>query len=140
MSSTKLIKLILKRDEGRCVIAGPLCFGTATVADHRANRGIGGSTELDDPRNLIASCPVCNMAKEDATGGTRAYLERRGIRVRKLATNAATLAVCQDIPVMYPNGDWFELTAEGERIPVNQGIALELIATFVGPVRTDVDG
>lgn len=107
--------LVLRRDGHMCVIAGPSCTGRATVADHRANRGAGGSRLLDDPRNLIASCGLENQLKEDAHGEDLERLIERGIRVRKAATNAATLGRCAISPVMYPDGSWWLLDNSGGR-------------------------
>jgi len=81
MAVSKRTKLaVLARDNYVCVIAGLNCVGVATVVDHRANRGSGGSTVLDAPENLIACCPLCNGGKEDADGAYRAELVARGIR------------------------------------------------------------
>jgi hypothetical protein len=105
----KLVELILARDHGVCVINGPHCTGEATVADHRANRGAGGSKVLNDPRCLIASCWIDNQWKEDSTGEDRWELERRGVIVLKAATNADTVRACAFKAVEYPDGRRFFL-------------------------------
>ena len=102
--SRKLVAAVLRRDGGRCVIAGPLCLGEATVADHLANRGAGGSKALDIPENLVAACVICNGEKEGADGSYRAELVARGLRIAKKATNAQTAAEAILRPVLYADG------------------------------------
>jgi len=111
----KLVDKVLGRDHHECVIAGPNCTRTATVADHRANRGVGGSTVLDCPENLVAACGICNGAKEDADADTRRDLIARGVRVVKAATNAATRRRCLVTHVTYPDGRVFFLLPNGDR-------------------------
>lgn len=118
MSTTKTIQQVIVRDGGRCVIAGLFCTHTATVADHRANRGSGGSKVLNNPACLIASCVRCNGWKEDVVGIHRLELEERGIRVLKAATNAETLTRCIATPVEYPDGALYSLTPDGGRVLV----------------------
>jgi hypothetical protein len=98
------VVLVLARDNYRCVLALPGCLGEATVADHRANRGAGGSKVLDNPSCLIAACALCNGAKEDAHGSVLVELRVRGVRVLKAGTNHATAARCRVTPVLYPDG------------------------------------
>jgi hypothetical protein len=118
MIPKKLVTLVLERDDGWCVIAGPACLGEATVADHRANRGSGGSKILDDPRNLIAACGLCNGWKEDTSRWDRAELVRRGVIVSKAATNQETVRRCQYQGVEYPDGETWFLTSDGRRVDV----------------------
>lgn len=117
MIPKKLVALVLERDHGRCVIAGPNCTGVATVCDHRANRGSGGSKVLDDPRCLIGSCWTDNSWKADATGNDRAELVRRGVIVEKAATNHQTVVRCAYTPVVYPDGARLYLLSDGRRVP-----------------------
>ena len=129
----KVVAAVLARDNHRCVIAGPHCTGVATLADHRANRGAGGSKVLDIPENLIAACALDNSHKEDADGPYRAQLVARGIRVQKRATNAQTAERCASVPVLYSDG-WHYL--EGvERVPVNAHTAVELMV-LLGAITT----
>ncbi|QUY63314.1 Hypotetical protein [Gulosibacter molinativorax] len=93
-------------------------MGEATVADHRANRGSGGSRSLDVPHVLIAACTLCNGLKEDAVGLYRESLIDRGIRVLKAATNRETAHRCELAPVQYPDGRWWLLHPDGSRTPV----------------------
>jgi len=111
----KLVALVLERDGGWCVIAGPACLGEATVADHRANRGAGGSTVLNDARCLIAACGLCNGWKADASRWDRDELIRRGLIVLKAATNGETVNKCANRHVEYPDGSMWFLTRNGER-------------------------
>jgi hypothetical protein len=134
MAVSKRTKLaVLARDNYVCVIAGLNCVGVATVVDHRANRGSGGSTVLDAPENLIACCPLCNGGKEDADGAYRAELVARGIRVPKRATNAQTATLATTTPVLYADG-WHQL--EGFlRTPINATTAVEHMTT-IGAITT----
>ena len=136
MIPRKLVRNVLTRDGGLCMIGLPGCTRVATAADHRANRGAGGSSILNDSRGLIGACYRCNGLKADAHGDRLEQLRRRGIYVRKLGTNEATLAVLADIPVQDTYGDWWLLRADGTRVGIVDWLAAELIATFVGPVRT----
>jgi len=110
-----VVRVVLARDGGRCVLRLPGCLGVATVADHRANRGAGGSKVLNDPACLIAACELCNGAKEDAHGEHLARLRLFGLRVLKAATNAATVTRCRDTPVTYPDGTVWKLNSDGSR-------------------------
>jgi len=105
----RIVKGVLERDNQECVISGPDCVGVATVADHRVNRGSGGSKVLDDPRNLVASCGICNGWKETATGKWLVILRERGVRVEKAATNQESLSRAIERPVAYPDGRKFFL-------------------------------
>jgi hypothetical protein len=124
---------VLARDNYVCVIAGVHCLGVATVVDHRANRGSGGSTVLDAPENLIACCVFCNGGKEDADGAYRAELVARGIRVPKRATNLQTVAEAAARPVQYADG-WFRLQGFA-RTPINANEAVEYM-TLIGAITT----
>lgn len=111
----KLVRLVLERDNYQCVINGPYCEGVATVADHRANRGAGGSKVLDDPRCLIASCWADNSWKCDVGKWDRDELIRRGVVVLKAATNQETVSRCANRAVEYPDGRVFYLYRNGLR-------------------------
>ena len=116
MTTSAEIRKVIARDGGQCVIAGPHCQGVAVTADHRANRGSGGSRALDNPANLVACCALCNGLKEDADGEYRTELIERGIRVVKAATNAATVTRAQLTPVRYPDGTEWWLTTNYRRV------------------------
>ena len=116
----KLVQQVLTRDGGFCLLALPGCLGEATVADHRANRGAGGSKVLNDPRALIAACGPCNGAKEDSTGQLRLNLAERGLIVPKAATNQQTLTRCAHTPVERLDGVLVWLTGWGTAVEVGE--------------------
>lgn len=109
-----VVRAVLKRDV-ICVIASLSCVGVPTVADHRANRGHGGSKVLNDVRNLIAACGLCNGGKEDADEDYRADLITRGVRVIQDSTNAKTVVRAATTPVTFPDGTVWLLLADGTR-------------------------
>lgn len=122
MSTTAQINDVITRDKGLCAIRLEGCTLFATVADHRANRGMGSSKLLDGFSCLLAACVLCNGAKEDATGAVRAELERRGVRVPKDSTNAKTAKRCRETPVEYPDGVLYWLTLDGRKVAAGQGV------------------
>lgn len=111
----KLVQLVLERDKHVCVINLPGCDGTASLADHRSNRGVGGAAILNHPSVLVAGCWPCNGAKEDAHGEQRERLVERGVRVPPDSTHAKTLARNIAAPVCLPDGRWFLLREDGTR-------------------------
>lgn len=112
----RIVKLVLERDGFECMIAGPRCLGVATEPDHRANRGMGGSTVLDKPHCLIAACGICNGDKTAATGAWRAELVERGVIVEKAATNRETALRCMYTPVVDRRGRLWFLLPSGTRV------------------------
>lgn len=109
-------KAVIERDGGFCLLALPGCLGEAQTTDHRANRGSGGSPILDDPRNLVAACTLCNGAKADGHQIVLTNLADRGLYIRKAATNAQTLTVAINTPVEALDGQlWLLLTATERR-------------------------
>lgn len=116
-----LFDAIYERDRGFCLLALPGCDGEGGVLDHRANRGHGGSTILDDPRNLILACAICNGSKADGHAIVLNDLEWRGLYVRKAATNAKTLQRAIDTPVEYLDGERFWLISATERRHISEG-------------------
>lgn len=114
-------KLVIVRDGGFCLLALPGCQGEATTTDHRANRGAGGSRELNDAVNLIAACALCNSAKADAGSLVLMDLEERGLWVRKAATNAETLKRARLTPVETLDGERWFLVSATERRHVSEG-------------------
>jgi len=111
----RLVDQVLERDNGFCLLAGPFCLGEATVADHRANRGSGGSRELNNPVCLVAACHLCNGWKETAHSLELIGLKERGLRVLKASTNAATVTRCEETPVQDLDGQWYWLLPDGTR-------------------------
>lgn len=130
MTSTAMIRAVLRRDEHVCVIKGPHCMIHATLADHRANRGQGGSSVLDDMANLVAACVLCNGDKEDATKEFRRKLLYRGLRISKRATNEQTLHIARLVPVLYPDGLRKLLASDGSFTVVPEAQALEVLALY----------
>lgn len=111
-------RAIITRDAHFCLMALPGCNGEAQTTHHRANRGSGGSTVLDDPVNLVAVCVLCNSAAENASAIVRHDLIQRGLRVEKAATNEQTLARAAVTPVTYLDGERFVLIDEHTRVNV----------------------
>lgn len=112
--TVQLKKAVIDRDGGFCLLALPGCTGEAQTTDHRANRGMGGSTVLDDPVNLIAACTLCNGAKADGHGIVLNDLIDRGLYVRPDATHAKTLERARTTPVTYLDGEQFFLLSSRE--------------------------
>lgn len=114
-------KAVIERDGGFCLLVLPGCLGEAQTTDHRANRGSGGSPTLDDPRNLIAACTICNGRKADGHAIVLADLEARGLYIRKAATNQKTLLRAIETPVEYLDGERFYLVSATERRHISEG-------------------
>jgi hypothetical protein len=114
-------RAVIERDGGFCLLALPGCLGEAQTTDHRANRGGGGSRVLNDPRNLIAACTICNGLKADAGQIVLFDLEERGLYVRKAATNQDTLRHVIDTPVTYLDGERYWLVDATTRRHVTEG-------------------
>ena len=115
MIPRRMVRLVLERDGEVCQLVLPGCTYLATVADHRANRGAGGSSLLDSPVNLVAACVTCNGLKETVHGDALQRLKDRGVRVMRAATNAKTLTNALAMPVQYRDGRWYLLDAVGGR-------------------------
>lgn len=115
-----LKKAVIERDGGFCLLALPGCLGEAQTTHHRANRGMGGSTVLDHPANLVATCTICNGNAEDAPALVRFDLIDRGLRVEKAATNDATLRRAIETPVEYLTGERCYLLSATEKVPVDE--------------------
>lgn len=117
----KLVLTVLERDRFVCQLAcSTACLVEATVADHRANRGHGGSKILNDAAALVAACGICNGAKEDAHSLILLELETRGLSLLKDSTNAKTLQRCRETPMQDIEGAWWFLLSDGRREPVGE--------------------
>ena len=101
--------LVLDRDRNRCVICGqggdwldPL------VANHRVNRGIGGSTApwINLPSNLVTVHASENLLLEDEACE---LFYANGWKVRRGTVLPA------DVPVLYPDGRRWLLRDDGGR-------------------------
>ncbi len=95
------------------------CYGEASVADHRSDRGHGGSEVLNHGCVLVAACGPCNGRKTHLKTHERLELLDRGLIVPKAATNEKTLARCAQIPVLDLQGDDWFLIDEHTRVHVN---------------------
>lgn len=111
-----LVKQVLERDEFECMIGLPGCLRTASCADHRANRGMGGSKALDVAHNLVAACWPCNGRKEDSTGEARADLIERGLIVLHDSSTSKTLHRARKTRVVDWRGRVWFLLPDGERV------------------------
>lgn len=96
--------LVIARDGGCVRAAAGECFGRV-VCNHRANRGMGGSRQLNRPSNLVAACFFCNGWFEDHPEEARAA----GWKLRR--TDDPTM-----VAVKYPDGRRWLLDDEGGRI------------------------
>lgn len=95
---------VMARDGG-CVRADAgECFGRV-VCNHRANRGMGGSRDLNQLSNLVAACFWCNGWFEDHPEEARA----NGWKLRR-GDDPLLVAV------RYPDGRRWVLDDEGGRI------------------------
>ncbi len=73
-----MVTAIMVRDGGMCAV----CGAAATTANHRANRGSGGSRTLNRPSNGVAICELCNGLIEDDTPQRKLAIDR-GIKIRR---------------------------------------------------------
>lgn len=127
MIPKRIVKQVLERDGCVCMIGGPHCSGTATVADHRWNRGSGGNPRGNVPENLVAACGICNGEKE-SNPDLRADCRHRGIAlethyppadflplIKTRDTDFMLQLLCKT-PVVDPAGDVWYLTPNGRRV------------------------
>lgn len=119
MFSRKFFEAIYDRDGAFCLLALPGCLGEGGVADHRANRGMGGAKVLDHGCNAILACAICNGRKADAHALTLFDLEERGLWVRPAATHTKTLARVLQTPVTDLEGRRWLLIDEHTRQEVD---------------------
>lgn len=107
--SARVKRVVFARD-GACV-PRICCTGAVEglVVHHRANRGMGGSSALwiSLPSNGLVACWKCNAALE--TFSSLAEYYAAGWKVRRGQLTPA------EIPVLYPDGRWFLLSADGTR-------------------------
>lgn len=104
--SAKTAATVLDRDGHRCVVQ-TRCDGRPKAhltVNHIVNRGIGGSSDpgINAVTNGISCCGPCNGWLEDFP--LVAY--RYGWKRRHGAP---------DGPVLYPDGEWYELLPNGQR-------------------------
>lgn len=113
-----LVRDVIERDGGFCLLVLPGCMGEASTADHRSDRGHGGSMILNDGAALIAACGLCNGRKTHLSSLERLELIRRGLIVAKDSTNEKTLARCKETPIETVEGERFYLISANERTRV----------------------
>ena len=111
----RMVRQVLERAQGWCLLTGPFCLGEATIADHRANRGMGGSKALNAFENLIAACRPCNGWKETVYAMELNSLIATGLRIHRAATVKATLQRCRETPVQGLDGEWWFLLPDGTK-------------------------
>lgn len=119
MLPRKIFDAIYERDQHFCLLALPGCLGEGGVADHRANRGMGGSQLLSHGAALVLACAICNGRKADAHALTLFDLEERGLWVRPAATHAKTLQRVLSTPVTDLEGRRWLLIDEHTRQEVD---------------------
>lgn len=102
----KAFKKFLERDNWCCVHCGRT--GDDLVPQHRVNRGMGGSKELNRPSNIVVLCAVFNgLIESDAKAAELA--NRMGWKLKSWQSPEST-------PVWYtPEGAWFFLDNSGNR-------------------------
>lgn len=115
MISPRIKKLVLERDGYVCQLNLVGCTYTSTDADHRANGGHGGSPQLNNTVNLVASCRLCNGRKETLVGDALSEIKRRGLRLVHARTTQETLDHAADTHVQYRDGLWYRLDTAGHR-------------------------
>ena len=79
-----IVAAVLLRDGGMCALTGqhPSCTGRADTANHRLNRGRGGSKLRNGMGNACAICTHCNgLIESDAEYATLA--RRLGVKLRE---------------------------------------------------------
>jgi hypothetical protein len=124
----KVVKAVLDRDGGMCVLASFGCLREGKHCDHRVGRGAGGNKALNVAVNLVAVCTICNSLKEDDAQFAR-ECSRRGLNIRRSQSTATDLERAAAIPVCYPDGTWWVLTTDG-RVQIRDDEAAELIALY----------
>ena len=94
---------ILERDGGVCLMWGsnPICAYYADSANHRINRGAGGSKGLNVLVNGCAICSACNGLIE--SDSTLANVARdRGVKVRSSHNLGRDVDNLQSVPLIHP--------------------------------------
>lgn len=97
----KLRGQVFIRDWGRCVVCGVTLNPNAWECHHRQFKSRGGK---DVPQNLIACCLMCHVPVIHE--GDAALASAMGWAVSAYSDP-------RTIPVRYPDGRWWLLTADG---------------------------
>jgi hypothetical protein len=96
--NAKTRKALFERDSHRCWH----CGSEEVTVQHRANRGMGGSKEMDNAANLILLCWFVNFEMEASDKKAR-EAERYGWKISRYADPTS-------IPVWhYPSQSWILL-------------------------------
>ena len=96
--NAKTRKALFERDSHRCWH----CGSEEVTVQHRANRGMGGSKEMDNAANLILLCWFVNFEMEASDKKAR-EAERYGWKISRYADPTS-------IPVWhYPSQTWILL-------------------------------
>jgi hypothetical protein len=102
----KELKLLFRRDQG-CWHCG-LDDVTMLVPHHRLNRGMGGSTELDNLSNVVLICARYNQQMEDSAFWAQ--------RAREHGHKLARWQNPEQQPCFDSNtGEWFLLDRVGNK-------------------------
>lgn len=115
--SRKDVEFILDRDGGVCLMWGsnPFCAYYADTANHRINRGQGGSKRLNVRVNGCAICARCNgLIEHSSTLAEEA--RRRGVKVRSSYTAAKDLEHLCSIPLLHPVSGLYHLSPVGDKV------------------------
>jgi len=113
---------ILERDDGVCLMWGssPFCAYYADVANHRINRGAGGSKGLNATVNGCAICTMCNGLIE-ADRHLAMVARVRGVKVRSSHNLARDLETLAGTPLLHPTIGPYFLGPDGKRVREVEG-------------------
>jgi hypothetical protein len=116
------------RDDYRCVAARSAwasthpCGGGLTIG-HARGRGMGGSAEFDEPAWLRTQCLVHNTLIE-SNARFRRFAEMEGWAIPRLHRVDP-----ERVPVLYPDGLYYQLEHEGmRRTPLQLGDVVRMRA------------
>lgn len=112
----KQVAAVLERDGGICLMWGAIasCRYYADTANHRINRGAGGSKALNVLVNACAICSVCNGLIE-SDSELAAVARERGVKVRSSHNTGRDLVTLRLTPLMHPVWGLYRLTIDGSR-------------------------
>ena len=117
-----------ERDGHRCVS----CGARVLQYQHRRAVGMGGSKIRPRLEDGLTSCGICNPAYE---GRLQAAALRYGWKVKSWVKSPEL------VPVFYPlEHNWYELTAEGQRLRISQARAMEMMTAVYGEQYDETKG
>lgn len=110
------VSAVLKRDGGVCLMWGsnPFCGYRADTANHRINRGAGGSKGLNALVNACAICSECNGLIEHDPRLAQVARDR-GVKVRSSHNLERDLRVLAEVPLVHPVDGPYFLSTAGDR-------------------------